>query len=54
MKHTKSRVWYIPAAVLVLLFAAAIWFFCSYSLFSGRVISRRAETVDLRGTDVST
>ena len=53
MKQTKSRVWYIPAAVLVLLLAAAIWFFCSYSVFSGRVISRRAETVDLRGTDVS-
>ncbi len=53
MKQTKSRVWYILAAVLVLLLAAAIWFFCSYSVFSGRVIARRAETVDLRGTDVS-
>ena len=53
MKQTKSRVWYILAAAFALILAAAIWFFCTYSVFSGRVIPRRAESVDLRGTAVS-
>ena len=52
MKQSKFRIWYILAA-LVLVLAAVIWFFCTYSVFSGRVISRRAQEIDLRGQAVS-
>ena len=52
MKQSKLRIWYILAA-LVLVLAAVIWFFCTYSVFSGRVISRRAQEIDLRGQAVS-
>ncbi len=52
MKHIKSRTWYILAA-LALVLAAVIWFFCSYSIFSGRLISRRADVIDLLGKGAS-
>ena len=52
MKQSKFRIWYILAG-LVLVLAAVIWFFCTYSVFSGRVISRRAQEIDLRGQAVS-
>ena len=52
MKQSKFRIGYILAA-LVLVLAAVICFFCTYSVFSGRVISRRAQEVDLRGQAVS-
>ena len=52
MKHSKTRVWRVIAA-LVPAIAAAAWFFSSYSIFSGRVIPRRADVIDLRGSAVS-
>ena len=52
MKHSKTRVWRV-IAVLVPAIAAAAWFFSSYSIFSGRVIPRRADVIDLRGSAVS-
>ena len=52
MKHCKTRVRWVVAA-LVPVIAAAAWFFSSYSVFSGRVISRRADVIDLRGSEIS-
>ena len=52
MKHCKTRVRWVVAA-LVPVIAAAAWFFSSYSVFSGRVIPRRADVIDLRGEDIS-
>ena len=52
MKHSKTRVWRV-IAVLVPAIAAAAWFFSSYSIFSGRVIPRRANVIDLRGSAIS-
>ena len=52
MKHCKTRVRWVAAA-LVPVIAAAAWFFSSYSVFSGRVIPRRADVIDLRGSEIS-
>ena len=52
MKHCKTRVRWVVAA-LVPVIAAAAWFFSSYSVFSGRVIPRRADVIDLRGSEIS-
>lgn len=52
MKHCKTRVRWVVAA-LVPVIAAAAWFFSSYSVFSGRVIPRRADVIDLRGSAIS-
>ena len=52
MKHCKTRVRWVVAA-LVPVIAAAAWFFSSYSVFSGRVIPRRADMIDLRGSEIS-
>ena len=52
MKHCKTRVRWVVAA-LVPVIAAAAWFFSSYSIFSGRVIPRRADVIDLRGSAIS-
>ncbi len=52
MKHCKIRVRWVVAA-LVPVIAAAAWFFSSYSVFSGRVIPRRADVIDLRGSEIS-
>ena len=52
MKHCKTRVRWVVAA-LVPVIAAATWFFSSYSVFSGRVIPRRADVIDLRGSEIS-
>ena len=52
MKHCKTRVRWVVAA-LVPVIAAAAWFFSSYGVFSGRVIPRRADVIDLRGSAVS-
>lgn len=52
MKHCKTRVRWVVAA-LVPVIAAAAWFFSSYGVFSGRVISRRADVIDLRGSEIS-
>lgn len=53
MKHTGSRIQCAAAVLLLLVLAATAWFFLSYSVFSGRVISRRSDVVDLRASDVS-
>ena len=52
MKHCKTRVRWVAAA-LVPVIAAAAWFFSSYGVFSGRVIPRRVDVIDLRGEDIS-
>ena len=52
MKHCKTRVRWVVAA-LVPVIAAAAWFFSSYGVFSGRVIPRRADVIDLRGSEIS-
>lgn len=52
MKHCKTRVRWVAAA-LVPVIAAAAWFFSSYGVFSGRVIPRRADVIDLRGSEIS-
>lgn len=52
MKHCKTRVRWVVAA-LVPVIAAAAWFFSSYGVFSGRVIPRRADVIDLRGSAIS-
>ena len=52
MKHCKTRVRWVAAA-LVPVIAAAAWFFSSYDVFSGRVIPRRADVIDLRGSEIS-
>ena len=52
MKHCKTRVRWVVAA-LVPVIAAAAWFFSSYGVFSGRVIPRRVDVIDLRGEDIS-
>ena len=52
MKHCKTRVRWVVAA-LVPVIAAAAWFFSSYDVFSGRVIPRRADVIDLRGSEIS-
>ena len=52
MKHCKTRVRWVVAA-LVPVIAAAAWFFSSYSVFSGWVIPRRADVIDLRGSEIS-
>ena len=52
MKHCKTRVRWVVAALLPVI-AAAAWFFSSYSVFSGRVIPRRADVIDLRGSEIS-
>ena len=51
MKLSKKQLlrWGLPAAVLL----AAVWFFGTYTLVAGRVIPRRDEVFDLRGTDVA-
>ena len=53
MKHTKSRIGWILAALVLALAAAAAWFFSSYSISSGRVVSQKADVIDLRGEDIS-
>ncbi|MDY3071166.1 MAG: hypothetical protein SOW68_02735, partial [Eubacteriales bacterium] len=53
MKHSKTRVWWGIAALVLVIVAAAAWLFSSYSIFSGRVIPRRADVIDLRGSAVS-
>lgn len=45
-KHRARRWLLLAAGVLA---AAAVWFFCSYTIILGRVLPRRADVFDLRG-----
>ena len=53
MRSSKTRIWWGIAALVLLLAAAAVWFFCSYSVSDGRLIARKADVIDLRGEDIS-
>lgn len=53
MKHTKTRLGWILAALVLALATAAVWFFTTYSVYSGRVIARKADVIDVRGEDLS-
>lgn len=43
----------ILAAALVLLVAAGVFVGVNYTLVSGKLVSRRAETIDLRGKNIT-
>lgn len=49
----KSRLWIVILGVVVLLGAGAAFFFSTYLLCGGQVISRNAASADLRGKNVS-
>ena len=53
MRSSKTRIWWGIAALVLLLAAAAVWFFCSYSVSDGRLIARKADVIDLCGEDIS-
>ena len=53
MRSSKTRIRWVIAALVLLLAAAAVWFFCSYSVSDGRLIARKADVIDLRGEDIS-
>lgn len=50
----KKKAWIgILAAALVLLIAAGVFVGVNYTLVSGKLVSRRAETIDLRGKNIT-
>ena len=53
MRSSKTRIWWGIAALVLFLAAAAVWFFCSYSVSDGRLIAQKADVIDLRGEDIS-
>ena len=53
MRSSKTRIWWVIAALVFLLAAAAVWFFCSYSVSDGRLIARKTDVIDLRSEDIS-
>ena len=53
MRSSKTRIGWGITALVLLLAAAAVWFFCSYSVSDGRLIARKADVIDLRGEDIS-
>ena len=51
MKEKKRLCWLLP--VVILLFAAVGWFFWKYTFVDGTVTARSADTIDLRGREIS-
>lgn len=51
VKEKKRLCWLLP--VVILLFAAVGWFFWKYTFVDGTVTARSADTIDLRGREIS-
>ena len=51
MKEKKRLCWLLP--VVILLLAAVGWFFWKYTFVDGTVTARSADTIDLRGREIS-
>ena len=51
MKEKKRLWWLLP--VVILLLAAVGWFFWKYTFVDGTVTARSADTIDLRGREIS-
>mgnify|MGYP001620224370 CR=1 FL=1 len=51
MKEKKRLYWLLP--VVILLLAAVGWFFWKYTFVDGTVTARSADTIDLRGREIS-
>lgn len=51
MKEKKRLCWLLP--VVILLLAAVGWFFWKYTFVDGTVAARSADTIDLRGREIS-
>ena len=51
VKEKKRLYWLLP--VVILLLAAVGWFFWKYTFVDGTVTARSADTIDLRGREIS-